>query len=247
MGLPLLIGRSTKGCHTEWGKMKQVILFLLALLVCMEAAGKYRIWTDKNGNSVEAEFVCISAGEVVIRDKEGKQYRFRPSKLSAKDQEFLKTSIPPEIEIEFSKTQDRRKTDYGYYADVFMSGKIEVQKKNREPFAKEMKVVFMMVGEDQRTDNYIVLDRAEGSFDFKESKSFELAGKRFRMHEDRYDNSYGTKYEGYLAVVLDDGGNLICKKASRNDFEEHAEKALELKTGDRFGKAFSKEKAIKTY
>lgn len=227
--------------------MKRIVWVVLGLLVCLEAFGGYRIWTDKNGNSIEAEFVCISAGKVVIRDKQGKQYRFDPKKLSAKDQEFLKTSIPPEIEIVFSKKQDRRNKDYSYYADVFMSGEIEVLKKNREPYAREMKVVFMMVGEDQRTRNYIMLDRVEATFDFKTSKSFELAGNRFKMQEDRYDNSYGTKYEGYLAVVLDDGGNLICKKSSRNDFEENAEKALELKTGDRFGKSFSKEQAIRSY
>jgi hypothetical protein len=229
------------------GMMKRNVWVVLGLLVSLEAVGECRIWTDKNGNSVEAEFVCMSAGKVVIRDKDGRQYRFAPTKLSAADQEFLKTSIPPEIEIVFSKRQDRRNKDYSYSAAVDMSGSIEVVKKNREPYAKEMKVVFMMVGEDQRAHNYIMLDRVEREFDFKTTKSFELAGNKFRMHEDKYDNSYGTEYVGYLAVVLDDSGVIICRKSSRNDFEEYADRALKLNTGDRFSKKFMKEEKLRSY
>lgn len=95
-----------------------------------------------------------------------------------------------------------------------------------------------MVGEDQRTRNYILLDRVDGEFDFINSKEFELLGQSFRMHEDHYDNSYGTDYVGFLAVVFSDDGAVLAVKSSRKDFEENCKKIAEFNTGARFTKKF---------
>lgn len=219
--------------------MKKWVLVLVSSL-CFQAVAELRIWRDKKGNAIEAEFMTMSAGKVVLKSAEGKVLKIDPSGLCAQDQEWLKNSIPPDLDISFSKKQDRRKHGYSYSSEVFMEGSIEVKKTNREPYAREVKLVFMMIGEDQRYREYVTLDRVEGKFDFKNQKTFSLEGKRFRMWEDNYDNSYGTDYVGYLAVVLDDEGHVIEKKSSRNEFEEHSEKMLEFKTGERFSRTFQK-------
>lgn len=82
---------------------------VVCALFCVSVQAEMRIWQDKKGNTIEAEFVTISAGKVVLRTSEGEQLKINPAGLSAADQAYLKRSIPPRIDISFSKKQDRRK------------------------------------------------------------------------------------------------------------------------------------------
>lgn len=112
----------------------------------------------------------MSAGKAVLRTKDGKRIKVNPNGLSASDQVFLKRSIPPKIDIAFSKKQDRRKDEYWSSAEVTMNGSARFRKTNREAYSRKVKAVLVMVGKDQRTRNYILLDRVEGEFDFLNSK-----------------------------------------------------------------------------
>ena len=227
--------------------MKKLMLLVLCSGICFQAFSEYRIWKDKKGNSIEAEFVCISGGKVVMRSRAGRVLKFDPSGLCAADQEYLENSIPPKIEVVFSKKQDRKKHGNSYSAEVFMSGSVQFEKKNREPYVREMKAVLMMVGEDQRSRNYIMLDVVDGLFDFKETSDFSLVGNEFRMYEDRYDNSSGTDYVGYIAVVFDDAGEVLAVKSSRKDFVENCAKLAGFKAGSRFSKKFIDVNRIRTF
>ena len=228
---------------TKGEKMGFTVKQALAILACMALghgalASEYRIWSDKKGNSIEAKFVCESAGRIVIRDRKEKTYKFVPEKLSAADQKYLRTAFPPTIEIVYSKKQDRTK-DKGYsdWAWVDMKCEILIKKKSRMPYDESLKVVLLVVGRDDRESDYILLDREEASFDFTKSKSFLLKGNEFRMREyGSYSSNRGTEYTGYLAVVLDKDGNVIEMKSNRKEFAEKFNMMLKIKKGSHFDK-----------
>ncbi|MCK4563873.1 MAG: hypothetical protein KAU94_04285 [Verrucomicrobia bacterium] len=217
------------------------ILFLVSVLIAFSTAvmADFRIWNDQKGNTIEAELASLSATHVVIRDRKGKIYKFSPAKLCSADQSYLR-SIPPKIEINFKKTQDRRKHNYGYAAYVYMTGEVIVKKAEQRAYDGTLKVVLLMIGESQRHHDYVILDRAEESFNFKQSREISLVGKRFSMYEDKYDNNVGYKYKGYVAVVLDSNDKIVEVKASRNDFKEKCGIMLKFKAKTRFSTDFKK-------
>ncbi len=229
---------------------KMGIVFSCMALCHGVLAVEYRMWTDKKGNSIEAELVCESGGKVVIRDRQGKLRKLAPEKLSAADQKYLRTAFPPKTEIVFSKKQDRTKDkDGSEWAWVDMECEITIKKKNRMPYDGTLTAILLVVGRDDRQSDYILLDRQEATFDFIKAKSFLLKGNHFRMRE--YGNYYhdrGTEYVGYLAVVLDKDGNVIDVKSSRKEFAEKCKMMLEIKKGTHFNKDMRiKDDSNKTY
>ena len=218
---------------------KKTVVIFSCMAVCHGAlAAEYRMWTDKKGNSIEAELVCESAGKIVIRDRQGKLRKLAPEKLSAVDQKYLRTAFPPKVEIVFSKKQKRTKND-GYWAWVDMECEIAIKKKSRMPYDGTLTAMLLVVGRDDNQNDYILLDKVEATFGFAKSKSFLLKGNHFRMRE--YNGYYssndgGTKYVGYLAVVLDKDGNVVGVKASRKEFSEKCKMMLKIKKGAHFNK-----------
>ncbi|MBU1694693.1 MAG: hypothetical protein KKC51_12110 [Verrucomicrobia bacterium] len=72
-------------------------LGLLAQVLGAEA----RLWTSQAGSQVEAEFVEMQAGFVVLRATDGRQFKIQMTQLSADDQVFLRENhlrpaAPPE-------------------------------------------------------------------------------------------------------------------------------------------------------
>jgi hypothetical protein len=116
------------------------------------------------------------------------------------------------------------------------------------PYDSELKAILMMIGEDQRTKELLMLDRSESNFFFKNNKKkFELEGGRFQMYDPKYSANYGVEYTGFIALVLDKNDNLVGIKSSRKEFEAEYRKLLKFNTGNRFSRKFTSKKSSKTY
>lgn len=220
--------------------MKKYGLFFILALIATCAFAEFRIWRDQKGNSIEAELLSMNAAQVAIRDRNGKVFKFNPKKLSQTDQQYLKTAFPPKMDVEFKKHQDRRNGSYNYSATVIMSGEVVITKKEQRDYSKSLKVVLLMIARSERHNDFIIADRAESEFDFKNSREFNLTGNRFSMYEDKYDNTVGCSYVGYLAVVMDENGNVLETKSSRKDFVEKVDFLVSQKKNTRFMKDFTK-------
>lgn len=218
--------------------MRNLLVIVLVLGVFHSALAEFRIWRDKNGNSIEAELLTMSSAQVAVRDRDGKVFKFSPKKLSQADQRYLKTAFPPEMEIEFKKKQDR--TQNGSSAYVSTIGEIIITKKEQRAYDKSLKAVFLIICESQRLKDFAILDRVEATFDFKTSREFILRGNTFSMYEDKYDNSVGFKYKGYVAVIMDDQGKVLLVKSSRKEFEEKYDVLIGFEAKTRFTKEYSK-------
>jgi len=215
-------------------RIKIIIMFgWVSMAVLQSTFAEYRIWKDKKGHSIEAEFVCERSGLVMIKKRDGKILKLPKGKLSDADQKYLALEVPPKLELIFSKKQDRRNRDYGY-ADVDMECEVTVKKKSKATYDGTLKVILLVVGIEKRQKSYIMLDRVEATFEFKQSKKFLLKGNRFRMREDHDDNNYGSEYVGFLAVVLDKKNRIIEVKSNRKEFAAGVDLLLKIKKGKYF-------------
>ncbi len=213
--------------------MKRII-FILISMCSIIAIAEIRLWEDKKGNILEAEFQCELAGKVVLRDRSGKDHKLSISTLSEKDQRYLQAKIPPKIEIKFKKIQDRTKKYYSS-STIVMYGDVTLTKKSRMPYTGDLKATLFMIGEDSREDEYIMLDRAEFKFDFKTEKTLSFKGEKFKMHQNNYySTNAGTRYRGYLIAVYDAEGKIIQIKASREEFKEKIKYLSGIKAGEHF-------------
>ena len=214
---------------------------------CCSAFAKYRLWQDRKGNVLEAEFVCETAGKIVLRDPKGKEYKLSLSSLSQKDQNYLYSKLPPKVEIIFSKKQDRRKHEY--YADVDMQCDVTIKKKSRMPYEAQLKAILFVIGDAKRNKEYVMLDRTEVEFDFKNSKEFSFKGAMFRMrqYDSYYYHSDGVEYAGFMVAVYDVDGNQVEIKSSRDEFINNLEKLSKFKAGNRFSKDMQSKSNIRTF
>lgn len=231
--------------------MRKMVILLFMVGAGLTSFGEMRIWQDRKGNTLEAEYVCVVGGKVTLRDANKKDYRLPLKDLCQKDQTFLQKLIPPTVEIEFSKKQDRRKTSYGY-ATLDITCSVEITKKSRLPYDRELRAVMVVMGYNEDTNEYTVLDKAESKFMFKgKNKVHEFFGKRFRIHEyDKYyygNNQRNVEYRGHLVVVYDPEGNPIEVKASPDKYEGYLKILVECNTGDKLSRTFRPLKDVKNY
>ena len=158
--------------------MKWVVC-LLGFFICGATLAEMRLWEDKKGNVLEAEYKCEVLGKVVLRDRKGKDHTLSISSLSDKDQQYLQTKLPPKIDIKFKKLQDRRRNSYSW-ATVTMHGEIVLTKTSRMPYSGDLKATLFMIGEDSHDDEYVMLDRVDFEFNFRTAKRTRLEGKGSR-------------------------------------------------------------------
>jgi len=227
-----------KNKRMESKKIKLFILFIFFIVPTLW--GEFRIWKDQAGNTFEGEYVSQTLLTVVLQDRTGKTVRVPINKLSEEDQKFLTTSIAPELELLFSKNQDRRKSYWGTYSDVTMVCRITVNKVSAPAYTARLTVTLVIVGKNERRRNYLILDKAQEEFDFVEAKSFSLKGKKFTMRQSTSSDDI-TKYIGFLAVVTDKKGEIIAIKSNRKEFITEKDTLLKAKRGDSFDRKFEKE------
>lgn len=206
---------------------------ILICFLCSGAFAEMRVWEDKKGNALEAEYKCTVSGKVVLTDSKGKDYTLSISSLSKKDQQYLQTKLPPKIDIKFKKSQDHKSTGYST-SMVTMYGEVTLTKTSRMPYEAELKATMFIIGEDADDDEYVLMDKTKINFNFKTEKEKVFTGEKFKMRQYDGYSSNGTEYKGYLVVVYDTDGAVISLKASGKKFESGLKYLSALNTGSRF-------------
>ena len=211
------------------------------LILPLFVFGEIRTWSDKNGNTIEAEYVNSMSGKVILKDVKGKSYKLDPAKLSDADRLYLSTSIPPRIELFYNKSVEDM--DSTYHESCIITGSLTIFKKNKENYTQPLKTHLMIIGYDEARDAYVVLDHAKDHFLFNEKDEFYLQGDSVRIYD--WNDSYssdkeGVEYASYFAAVVDMNGNLIATKTGRKNFEKHAQFLLTCDSGSYFSKDFQK-------
>ncbi|VGO14935.1 hypothetical protein PDESU_03515 [Pontiella desulfatans] len=201
--------------------MLKVSLLLLVLLLSLSSFAEFRIWEDGEGNIWEAEFVTLSAGEIVMRDQQGQRIMIRPEKLSGADQQYLEKVVPPKLVLDVSKTTNNAGTSSNTEQVRCIAS---IKQSDTRPYAGELTAVLVTMGEDIRTGAPSVVNRKEYNFTLPEKRGDSVDFKGESASFLRKSVKSGRTYSGYVLVVWDKFGNPIAIKSNRDSFAERAEK-----------------------
>ena len=243
--------------------MKNSAMVCVVVCFAVSAFGEFRMWTDQNGNRIEAEFTRISGRNVILIKRDGKQVTVSPMALSTEDQEYLWGKVPddllnpsksvlerenpPRMEIKASKIMNRRKTDYDK-VDCDLRYEITIKRRSSPEYDHTLKAVLYVLGISKEHQYYVMLDKKEFEFDFKQAPVVEFSGNEVGITYYRSQN-YGVEYEGYLVVITDEEGNELEVQGSSNTLEDAKDTLARFNKRDVFSKAFKKKEAgnIGTY
>lgn len=223
--------------------MKKQWLVIVLVWVISGAAvrAEMRMWTDKKGNSIEAEFVKIFSGKVVLKLANGKQVKVPQSGLSKEDQEYLKSAIPPKIDIhvDIDKKGEQTSSDgYGYSSrrKQKIKGHVTLTKKNRDPSSRQFTAYLYVFAKELRDDEIWVLDTVKEAFSFENQKTFEFSGNQRSVNYTDYSDGAdsGDQYEGYLVFIEDEKGSIIYMKGSSKLYESKISQIKNSKNNARF-------------
>ncbi len=221
-------------------KKQWLVILIVWVIGGTTVHAEMRVWTDKKGNSIEAEFVKIFSGKVVLKTAEGKQIKVPQNGLSQKDLEYLKNVVPPKIDIEVNIKKENKQTSsdgYGYSRrKEKIKGKVTLLKKNKAPSNRKFTAHLYVFAEDIRDDELWILDKAKHEFSFEHQKTVEFSGNQRSVSysDSSYSNKYGDQYKGYLVFIEDDNGKIICIKGSPSNLEKNVGRIKKAKINDRF-------------
>lgn len=218
----------------------------IVLLVCMvtaSAPAETRIWTDIQGNSLEAEFVLLTGGKALLKKADGKEIQVSLNTLSAEDREYIQRRPPPRLELDVNLDVDRRNSGNGYRVQIqteSMSAKVTIKKNSASAYDAPLYSEIFLLGQHHRSDDIIVMERAESEVRFEGSGRSEYVYTSGTVSSRQHDgiSDAGMDFKGYLAVVRDQDGTVIAMKASKSEYESFAESISAAQSGDALDRNF---------
>ena len=66
-------------------------------------------WTTVTGRTMEAEFLTAAGGHAILKSSRRKQIKIPLRRLSEEDRKYIALEVPPDLDINFSKTTKPRK------------------------------------------------------------------------------------------------------------------------------------------
>lgn len=208
-------------------------LALAAVFFCDPVFAEMRVWEDKAGKSVKAEFVRELFGSVELRRPDGSLHSIPLENLSAQDTKYLRSRIPPEIELEVrtqSQEKERNKnatqSNFEQFSDDIevVTAKVEVRQKSSAVFNGTLRAEVYFIGKEVATDHLRLSGKGTAQVQFTEENrkrfTFQTSAD-FRVYEE-YNNleTRGADYAGYLVVIIDSTGNKLAVQTDLSWLEE---------------------------
>lgn len=199
--------------------MKQKIIWALILFMGTSVFAESRLWKDTDGNEYQAEYVRELFDKVTLKTDDGKEVRLPVEDLSEHDQKYLRVMVPPNMEIDFSKStyikaKPQEMGDLDKDTVTVFSSQLTITKDSNRPFTSRLEAELFLIGEEVVMDEYkILLSKTDSSFllpqEKGESHVFKTAPIELQVYTE-YDNSRrGPVFIGYLVVIKDWQGNTV--------------------------------------
>lgn len=235
--------------------MRRIVLCAVLLLLLPFASAETRVWKLADGRTFEAEFIALVARKVALKNKKGKQIQIPLKEFSGEDLKFIQLSMPPRLEISFSKKTNRRV----YIPDLFLNNieptcfdyifGVSVRQTSSGSYTHELQVEFFAIGTEIHGDRYILLDRQAQAFTptKENSRSTEFKGKTVSLTDyiikQGNDNRgtlrqehRGRKYSSYLVVITDSRGKIVAHETPKKWLFENYENLKQVPVGKYFDK-----------
>lgn len=183
-----------------------------------------RLWTAKNGDVFEAEFITKMGDKAVFRNQAGREVELIVLDLSADDQRYIDLSNPPRFKMSGVRRSEQEIIEMSPYnqspppriVNYEFGAKIEQVSSGDYPY--ELSVELFVVGQQNFDDNkFVLLDRQWSSFTpTKENKrSHSFYGEPVQIvNYELFEQTFGNDYYGYIIKLLDPNGRVVQVSAS---------------------------------
>jgi hypothetical protein len=241
----------------ELGMYVRAILICILLSLADLAFAEFRTWTDRAGNSIEAELTGKFGDEIIITDRKGRTHKIDPAKLSEEDQVYLNTPPPPppvKYRLDFTKKCQRKfvkqkvrllGVEEKIPVEIWEFG-LRIEREDGKELPDGLIGKVFVFGEDGVDSQKVVIDKAEAAVERISEGKGELKGTEFTLIIPRNEDGElvaGTKYAGYLVVLFSAAGEVLEEKNSHHFLKDN-EKRWELEVGDYFNEQLMKLKKV---
>ncbi len=216
------------------------ILMTLLFSLLAESVAEYRKWTDRDGQTVTAEYVRREVESVVLRNEEGAEFKVDHGMLSDADQEYVMIHTPPRIEINVEPGVNSYTVGYlgndGYDYTVkyeVVEPSVRLRRTSTEHYTAPLTLEMVILGRIREVDRYIIIDSSRIPFSFTGSTGYEFTHYGYPLDLQQIKGSWksGIEYEGYLVAVRDSRGILIAVKGSKLALEKNADEVMAAEIG----------------
>lgn len=224
-------------------KTKISIVSSVTVLAVLTGFAEPRIWTDTQGNAVEAEFILLTGDKALLRKTDGAEAKVPLKSLSEDDRLYIIKNSPPPLEIDVDMDIDRSNTGNGRRVQIqteTMAAEVTIRKMGTSHYEAPLYSEVFLIGQREHKDDYIIMEQAKSEFKFAGGNRGEHTYKSASVSRSQLDgrSDAGTEYKGYLAVVYDQHGTLLEVKSNKKEFEAAAESILKTRDGDIVDKNF---------
>lgn len=198
----------------------------LCLVLCLgvfHANAEMRTWTSVKGDTIEAEYVSMFGGKVVLKTSEGRQLKIPLTGLCDADHEYLIGAIPPKLEITVDVDVDRDKQGNGYTYETTeetCSIGVTVKKINKEKTSRKFKARVYLIAEAKRGSKRQLIGYETHKFSFTHQNVATFSASGGTSSAQGYSWNQGFEYEGYLVCIEDEGGMVVAMKSNKNHYKK---------------------------
>lgn len=205
--------------------MKTILTYLSLLLLCSSATAAMRVWTDRQGNLVEGEYVRMGSNNAVVRDEQGVAHDIPLKGLSTLELEYLTSVFVPDVSINFSKkTRAKYRSENALPGDhvEYVIGRISI-KAQQKMENNTLRAEAYLIGAEVASDDYRIKSKVAPPLSFTAANKF-TAEFQLEMESREYQEYNfqirGTLYDGYLVVVLNQRNEVIEYKTNLSWLDE---------------------------
>lgn len=231
--------------------MKGIRSFFFGWISLMFISGaawaESRIWTDVAGQSIEAEYVTLVGGRVVLRMHNGNDIRISVESLSEEDREYVELKNPPRIDINVaSKTAVKSVNNSGSKNNKIQTRvdvvfvQVDLKKAGSEAYDQKLTVEIFLMGREIGSNQHILLDQKKSTFSFtgENQNQYTSIFDPIELRTVSGSSKKGFEYKGYLVVVSNKQKEVIAIKASRLEYEKNMDVISKAPKGTAFDKQF---------
>ncbi|MDF7825482.1 hypothetical protein P4B35_15755 [Pontiellaceae bacterium B12227] len=232
---------------SKGGELKEAEVVPIAAPI--EEEDPMRLWTNRDGKTLEGEFVTVIGKDAVLKTPKGRQKKVPLAQLTDEDINYIELAMPPKLALDFSKKSNQKPLPeqspyisnqrplqiFGYTFGV------KVKKTSSGAYNHPLKIEYFAIGEEVDGDNWVLLERGSSTFTpTKENKGLhEFYGEEVVLQVQAIRDAAplrGTKYGGFLIIVTDERGKIIQYSASHEFLNDVRENLNRLPVGKHFNK-----------
>lgn len=213
----------------------KLLLSALLLLLAHSVRAEMRKWTSVNGDTISAEFHLRTMDSVRLKTDAGKIITVPFTGLSTDDQAYVELLTPPALSIDVDPNRNSVNESvlpFGGEGYLILDFKVEVRKKSRMSYSRPLRLDLYVVGEQERSGYFIILQQYSTRMVFSEKSSLKTVRPGQLVLKYSPDEAVAeSDYAGYLLVITDERDDKLVIKSNKKFFEKHAARFNGLKTG----------------